>query len=250
MIIARIGNQEMTAEDFVKWLKLNGTFDELIEDVMTDKLTAHAAKTAGITVTLTEVQEKVDRIRRGKGLHRAKDTLAYLEGIGIDLEEFENHVTEMLYKEKMLAEIGNEAAVEDYFTLHSPQFDSIEVSHIVVDSEGKARELMAVLEEDPDSFAEMAQAHSLDEESRENGGAIGKVLRGSLQNEVEVKIFNAAPGALLGPFPSPEGLFYEIFRVNTKHRASLDPATAKEVRKLIYHEWLEARAREHRVEVL
>ena len=71
------------------------------------------------------------------------------------------------------------------------------MSHIVLDSEAKAREMIAVLRDDPDSFDEMAREHSI-ADTREAGGLIGKVLRGSLRPDVEAKVFHAAAGALRG----------------------------------------------------
>ena len=88
----------------------------------------------------------------------------------------------------------------------------------MLDTEGKAKEMMSVLRDDPDSFAEMAREHSI-ADTREQGGVIGKVLRGSLKTDVEAKVFNAAVGDLLGPFPSPDRSFYEIFAVNAKYPA-------------------------------
>ena len=60
----------------------------------------------------------------------------------------------------------------------------------MLDSEGKAKEMISVLRDDPDSFAEMAREHSI-ADTREHGGLIGKVLRGSLRGDVEAKVFNA-----------------------------------------------------------
>jgi peptidylprolyl isomerase len=118
----------------------------------------------------------------------------------------------------------------------------------VLDAPGKAKEMMSILEDDPDSFAEMAREHSI-ADTREQGGAIGKVLRGSLKSDVEAKVFNAAQGDLLGPFPSADGTFFEIFKVNAKHPAVLDEDTAAEVRRLLREDWLMARAQEHVIEV-
>jgi peptidylprolyl isomerase len=137
--------------------------------------------------------------------------------------------------------------VEEYFTLNSPRFDSIEVSHIVLDSEGKAKEMISLLNEDPDSFEEMAREHSI-ADTREQGGLIGKVLRGSLKSDIEAKVFNAAVGDLLGPFPSEDRSFFEIFLVNAKHPAKLDEETAAAVRRLLREDWLFARAQEHVIE--
>jgi peptidylprolyl isomerase len=71
------------------------------------------------------------------------------------------------------------------------------------------------------------------------------VLRGSLKTDVEAKVFNAAVGEPLGPFPSADRSFYEIFTVNAKHPAALDEDTAAEIRRLLREQWLSARAQEH-----
>jgi parvulin-like peptidyl-prolyl isomerase len=155
----------------------------------------------------------------------------------------------MLYHEKMQEKIGSTEAVEEYFSLNSPKFDSIEVSHILLDSEGKAREIMAILEDDPESFPDLAREHSI-ADTRDDGGYIGKVIRGALQSEVESKVFNSEEGDLLGPFPSADETFFEIFTVNKKISASMNEETMSEVRRLVREEWLAARARDHVIEIL
>lgn len=246
--LLKIDDEVITSEDFVKLLKFTGRFDELMEDIIKDKLTVHAARRQGIEVAAEEVQERADQLRRVRGLHRAVDMNRWLDATGIDLDDFEMFITEMLLHEKMSERICNDDAVEEYFSLNSPKFDSIEVSHIVLDSEGKAREIMAILEDDPESFADMAREHSLSD-TREDGGYIGKVLRGALKSEVESRVFNAAEGDLLGPFPSGDENFFEIFTVNAKQSSTLNEDTAEEVRRLLRDEWIAARAREHAIEM-
>jgi peptidylprolyl isomerase len=165
----------------------------------------------------------------------------------VSLEEFEAFITDSLYQEKMLAKVCSEQAALGYFKLNSPKFDSIEVSHIVLDSEAKAKEMVAVLGDDPDSFDEMAREHSI-ADTREQGGVIGKVLRGSLRADVEAKVFNATAGDLLGPFASGDRTAFEIFLVNSKNSARLDEDTAVEVRRLLREDWFRARAQEHVIE--
>ena len=170
-----------------------------------------------------------------------------VDALRVSLEEFEAFITDSLYQEKMMRKVCGDQAVQGYFKLNSPKFDSIEVSHIVLDSEAKAKEMIAVLREDPDSFNEMAREHSI-ADTREQGGLIGKVLRGSLRSDVEAKVFNAAAGDLLGPFASGDRTAFEIFRVIARHPARLDDDTATEVRRLLREDWLRARAREHAIE--
>ncbi|HJV81903.1 peptidylprolyl isomerase [Noviherbaspirillum sp.] len=245
--IVRIDDEVIEVDDFVRILKLTGQFEGLVEQLVRDKLTVRAAKKKGIPVSPEEIQERADQFRRVQGLHRAADMNHYMDALGVSLDEFEDFITDSLYQEKMMAEVCNDKAVEAYFKLNSPKFDSIEVSHIVMSTEGQAKEMISVLRDDPESFEEMAREHSI-ADTREKGGLIGKVLRGSLKTDIEAKVFNASVGDLLGPFPSPDKSFYEIFMVNAKHPAMLDEETAAEVRRLLREEWLMARAQEHIIE--
>lgn len=245
--IVRIDDEVIGIEQFVRMWKLTGQFESLVEQLVRDRLTVRAAKKHGVRVAPEEVQERADRYRRLRGLHRAADTNRYLDHLGVSLDEFEAFVTDDLYQEKMMEQVCSRKAVEQYFAAHSPRFDAIEVSHIVLDAEGAAREMMSVLRDDPECFAEMAREHSV-AGTREQGGVIGRVLRGSLKSDVEAKVFNAAVGDVLGPFASADRSFHEIFMVTAKHPATLDEDTAAEIRRLLREEWLRARAQEHVIE--
>lgn len=245
--LVKIDDDAIGVDEFLQTLKLSGQFEGLIEQFVRDRLTARAAKKQGILLTEADIQERADQFRRVRGLHRASDTNKYLDAMHVGLDEFEAFISDSLYQEKMMDRVCCEEAVQSYFKLNSPRFDSIEVSHIVLDGEGKAKEMMSVLAEEPDSFDEMAREHSI-AETREQGGRIGKVLRGSLRNDVEAKVFNARVGDLLGPFTSADRTAFEIFRVDAKQPARLDDDTQTEVRRILKEAWLQARAQEHVIE--
>ncbi|MES2259743.1 MAG: peptidylprolyl isomerase [Pseudomonadota bacterium] len=245
--IVRIDDEVIGTGDFIRTLKLTGQFDGLVEQLVRDRLTVHAAKKQGLPLAPEAIQERADQFRRILGLHRAADMNHYLDTLGVSLDEFEAFITDSLYQEKMMEQVCSEQAIEHYFKLNSPRFDSVEISHIVLDTEGKAKEMMSALQDDPGSFAEMAREHSVGE-ARERGGVIGKVLRGALKPELEARIFHAGVGDLLGPFPSPDRAFHEIFTVNARFPATLDEETKIEVRRLLREEWLAARAQEHIIE--
>jgi len=245
--ILKIDGDVIDIAEFIRTLKLTGQYDGLVEQLVRERLAIRGARKQGIQVLPEEVQQRADEFRRVHGLHRAADTNKYLDSMRVSLDEFEAFITDNLYQEKMMERVCDDKAVDAYFQLNSPRFDSVEVSHIVLDSEGKAREMISALEDDPDSFEEMAREHSV-ADTREAAGLIGKVLRGSLRNDVESKVFNAAVGELLGPFASADRSVFEIFRVNTRHPASLDEDTTTEVRRLLKEEWLRARAQEHIIE--
>ena len=245
--LVKIDDDAISADEFLLRLRLNGQLAGLIEQFVRDRLTVQTAKKQGIRVSEEELQERADQFRRVRSLHRAADTNKFLDAMHVSLEELEAFLSDGLYQEKMMAQVCSEQAVQTYFKLNSPRFDSIEVSQIVLDAEGKAKEMISVLADDPDSFDEMAREHSI-ADSRAQGGLIGKVLRGSLRSDVEAKVFNAAVGELLGPFASPDRTVFEIFRVNSRSPARFDDDTDTEVRRLLREEWLHARAQEHLIE--
>ena len=154
--IVRIDDEVIGTDDFIRTLKLSGQFEGLIEQLVRDKLTVRAAKKQGLQLAADDIQERADQFRRTLGLHRAADMNHYLDTLGVSLDEFEVFITDGLYQEKMMAQVCSDAAVEQYFKLNSPKFDSVEISHIVLDSEGKAKEMMSALTDDPDSFADIS----------------------------------------------------------------------------------------------
>jgi len=246
--LVRVNDEVITSDGFIKLLKLTGRFDSLMDEVVKEKLTVHAARLAGIEPGAEEIQERANQIRRIRGLHRAADMNRYLDALGVSLDEFEAFIVEHILYDAMNTQIVSEEAVEEYFQLNSPKFDAIDVSHIVVDSEGMAREIVAMLEDEPDMFADLAREHSI-ADTRNEGGYIGRVMRGALHGDVEAKVFQADEGAVLGPFEVPGGSAFEVFRINAKQPATLDIETSDEIKRVIREEWLAARARESRIEI-
>ncbi len=246
--IATIDDQVITTDSFIRLLKLNGTFDGLVTDLVRDKVAALAAQREGVEIDDDELQQRADDYRRALGLHRAKDTMEYFNKLGVSVDDFEQYIRESLLKEKVLEKVANDEAVEEYFRLNSPRFDSIELSHIAVESEGAARELMSLLEESPESFETLAAENSV-AETAEQGGKLGKVLRGHLSGEIESKLFNAKVGDVVGPFESGDGGQFHIYRVDAIHSASLDDDTRAEIRRGLKEMWLDEKAKECQITI-
>lgn len=247
--LIRIDDEVISSDSFVKLLKLSGRFDSLIDDIVQEKLAVHSAKKLGIRLTPELVQQRSDQLRRVNGLHRAVEMKRYLESLKVSPEEYETYVAETLCFEKVMEQVVTDDKVEQFFRLNQPQFESIDVSHIVVDSDGKAREIMAILRDEPERFAELAQEYSI-ADTRAHGGHIGSVLRGALRGDVEAKVFHAKKGEILGPFASADSTCFEIFTVNEKRPAVLDEETKTEIRRVLKEQWLAQQASEHRLEVM
>ncbi len=245
--VIKVDDEAISAEQFVKLLKFSNEFSELAEKIIRNKVTVHAAKKRGIKVSTSEVQQETDDFRRYLGLHRAKNTQEWMDSIGISLDEFESLMEERVYRKKMVSSITTDAAVEEYFKLNSPKFDTLELKHIIVDNAGEAKELAAMLEDEPESFDKFAAEHSLDNETKDSGGRIGTVQRGTLPDEINAKVFNAAEGNIVGPFKLEGQELYELFQVIKKKPAKLDASVKTKVADAIYNEWLGARMQDHSV---
>jgi peptidylprolyl isomerase len=248
--LAKINDELITTEYFLQYLKFNDQFEEIMDKLLGDRITVHIARQQNISVSDEELQERIDQMRRVQGLHRAKDTLAFIESMGFTLEQFGDYIRDELLKAKMLDVVCSDEAISEYFKLNSPQFDTVELHHILVDSEGKARELIAMLEDEPDQFETLAMELSLSQDTAKSGGSLGSVMRGVLVEEVESKVFNASPGDIIGPYESADQLLYEIFRLDSKQKAELNTKTSEAIKTILRREWIQARLSEHRVELM
>ena len=167
----------------------------------------------------------------------------------MSVEDFETFIAEMLFVEKMTEQITREEALEEYFRLNSPRFDSVEISHLIVESEDMAREIVALLEDDPDMFEDLAGEHSV-AHTKDAGGYIGMVTRGSVRSDNETKIFNAEVEEPIGPLSAGTDGHFEVFMVKAKKPATLDDETRDTIRRLVKEEWLAARAQENSIQAL
>ena len=99
-----------------------------------------------------------------------------------------------------------------YFEEHKDKFvagDSVNASHILVDSEEKANELLADINAGKISFEDAARKHSSCPSS-ENGGNLGEFTRGQMVPEFDEAVFGMNEGEVKGPVKTQFG--YHIIR--------------------------------------
>jgi parvulin-like peptidyl-prolyl isomerase len=245
--ILKINDESISSEQFIKILKLTNEYPELMENLIRDKVTVHEAKKRGISVSTGDVQKAVDDYRRYAGLHRAKDTHEWLEDQGITLDDFEAFMAERQYKEKMKATLTTDEAIEEYFKLNSPRFEKVDLKQIIVDSEAQAKEIIAMLEDNPNDFDKFCSEHSLDAETSASGGLETGVRRGTLPDEVDAKVFNAKAGDVLGPFQFVGENLWQVIMLSAVHPPVKDDDTENEIVDAIYEEWLDARMKENTI---
>ncbi len=242
--VISIGNVQLNSDDIVNYLKFINEFDEIANKIVNDHLTIEAAKQRNISLSQDELQHAVDDFRRFAGLHRAKETQEWMEALNVTPDDFESFVSGLMLKNKMIVDITSDEEVDKYFRLHSPEFEAVDIKHIVVTGEDKAKEILALLDDDPDMFDELVAEHTVDEDTQYTNGQMTNVRRGTLETELEAKIFNAKAGDIVGPMQLGDEGFFEIVLVLDFHPAELTDNIRDEVSKSIYKQWLAERAKD------
>ncbi|MBQ3181972.1 MAG: peptidylprolyl isomerase, partial [Clostridia bacterium] len=124
-----------------------------------------------------------------------------------------------------VAKVFEKVDVEDeeiktYYDENKAQFvrgESVAASHILVDSEEKANEILKVIESGEVSFEDAAREHSSCP-SGQNGGALGEFTKGQMVPEFDKAVFSMEVGELRGPVKTQFG--FHIIKLTTKNESS------------------------------
>lgn len=129
-------------------------------------------------------------------------------------------------KEEMLANFNLQKAIEavivtdeeaqTYYDENKAQFkkgESVSASHILVDNEDTAKEIMEKIEKGEVSFEDAARENSSCPSSQ-NGGALGEFTRGQMVPEFDKAVFSMEVGELRGPVQTQFG--FHIIKLTDK----------------------------------
>ncbi len=125
-----------------------------------------------------------------------------------------------------------EEEVKTYYEAHKAELDggeTVNASHILVDSEDKANEILAAINANKISFEDAAKTHSSCPSSAE-GGCLGDFGRGQMVPEFDSACFEMAEGEVRGPVKTQFG--YHIIRLNKKNAA--EPIAYSDIRSQLY----------------
>jgi parvulin-like peptidyl-prolyl isomerase len=165
-------------------------------------------------------------------LQLAADELRYIHGLeGVDvLHEWmrQNHQTPLAIQEGIDAMLLNNkvrGAISDetlraYYAEHKLEYEAADLYSIRLDSEAKAKELLAQLNDEGANFHGLAIEHSQDEQTRLHGGYVGRLTRSEMTGVVAAAVFAPRPGAVIGPVKTEQG--WNLFKVTRIHKPTYD----------------------------
>lgn len=94
--------------------------------------------------------------------------------------------------------------------------ETVTASHILVDSEDKAKAILADIESGKIEFADAAKEHSSCPSSQ-NGGSLGEFGRGQMVPEFDIAVFSMGVGEIKGPVKTQFG--YHLIKLDSKNEA-------------------------------
>jgi len=128
----------------------------------------------------------------------------------------------------------SEEDVRVYYDAHKEEFageETVNASHILVDSAEKANELLAAIHAGEITFEDAAAKHSTCPSSAQ-GGNLGDFGRGQMVPEFDAACFEMAEGEVRGPVQTQFG--YHLIRLNKKNPA--EPMSYNDVRAALYEQ--------------
>ena len=128
--------------------------------------------------------------------------------------------------EKAVASVGtvSDADVEKFYNENPEKFaqgESVNASHILVDTEDKAREVYDEIASGKISFEDAAKKYSSCP-SNERGGSLGDFTRGQMVPEFDSAVFSMNVGEVTSE-PVKTQFGYHLIKLNSKNEASVAP---------------------------
>lgn len=184
--------------------------DQFIQETATDAAVIQYCAEKKISASAEEIQTVFNEMRYAQELESAEQTKAWLAENGIDAAAMAQVAEIAALRNKIRASITDEE-VKEHFVENKNSYDVAEIYNITVDDEDLADEIVSTLEDEDDSFMNLALEHSIDEDTYLKGGYGGEVTRDDVRAEAEAAIFGAAADDVVGPIKEDDD--YTVYMV-------------------------------------
>jgi len=177
---------------------------QVLRDLVSTKLINQKAKEAKITIKPESVENRLKEM-----LKDPQVTAMVSSGRTSEADLRRNLGTIMTLDALVLAEV-TKAQEKSYFEAHKSELQTIRLRHIQVATEEEAADLKKQIDERAD-FAKLAQEHSLDPASKDNGGDMGPLRGDQLDPAIAAAVAKLTPGKTSTVVQA--GLGYHLFQL-------------------------------------
>lgn len=228
-VVARVNKDTITKDELYNYLIQHGG-KSVLDQLISEKVVDQEASKQNVSVSDEEVNAQLDKLIASYGGAQAFDEALNSSG-GYTMDDVKKEITMKLKVKKLMEPTITitEDEMKKYFEDNKTMFDQAEqvkVRHILVVDENQAKEVKTKLDAGGD-FAELAKTYSTDFGTKDAGGELGYVGRGSLVKEFEDVAFSLKVGETSGPVKTDYG--YHIIQVEDKKPAkAADYESSKE----------------------
>lgn len=216
--------------------------DKVVQTVIGDVLVKQAAAKNKIEVSGTEIREAISRFKQSLDLDDAGLVAMLGEKNYTFNEFFEDMKFQILTTKLVQSEVArrgllvDDEKIEAVYRKINPGADTsaqVRIAHILVpndsgDSLGEARELAETARSEGANFARLAEDHSVDARTANDGGDLGYFKYDELIGPLRKAVEGAEPGDVNGPVVSRAGL-HIVKVLSIKPEGVLIPAEVKEI---------------------
>jgi len=206
--------------------------EQALSDLILGRWVQGEAEEQGITVTDSEVEQRLEQIKR-QNFKDEKEFRRFLDQSGFTEEDAVQRIRLTLLSERVQEGVLSaedeqvpSGAVEAFYEENSTQFEqpeSRDVRVILNEDEEKVDQARELLEQDDSdkSWNEAAKRFSGDQATQGEGGLRQGIVEGQGDATFDEQAFGTAEGELVGPFETEEGFY--LVQVQTVKEAETTP---------------------------
>lgn len=187
--------------------------DDFIQSTATDAAVVQYCAEKGISASAEEIQTVFNELRYTKELESAEETKAWIASAGLS-EQVVAQACEIMALRNNIRKSITDDEVKEEFLENQADYDVAEIYSLTVDDKGLADEILSQIEEEEDTFYNLAVEHSIDDDNYMKAGYVGEVTREMVRAEAEAAIFGASNGDVVGPIAEEEDFtIYKVVKV-------------------------------------
>lgn len=228
-VVIQIGEKQLTENDLYPLLAKYGMLPQLAKEMIIDEAIAD------IVCPPEEEAMARERFYQQQQLTDETKVQAWLQQSGMTQEQLGQLSLRELKLEKYKQATWNNQ-LEAYFLQCKGQLDRVVYSLIRTKDGGIAQELYFRVQEEENTFAELAKQYSQGAEAQ-TGGLVGPIELNVPHPKISQMLTVSKPGQLWPP--TQVGEWYIILRLEKYISAQLDPPTRQRLLNELFNGWLQ-----------
>ncbi|HEV2059433.1 MAG TPA: peptidyl-prolyl cis-trans isomerase [Solirubrobacteraceae bacterium] len=207
--------------------------DQVMQFLILEKWVTGEAEDQGVNVTAAEAEKAFEEAKK-QSFPKESDFREFLEQSGMTLADakfqvrFNTIYTKLREKAVKGANKVTDKAVEDFYEKNKVRFATPatrDLRVILTKTEDRAKEAKQALESGQ-TWGTVAKRYSIDQASKDQGGTLLGIAKGTQEKTFDEAIFSAKKGELVGPVKTQFGYYvFQVQKIVPAKQQSLKEAT-------------------------